>query len=244
MRYTMFVDESGDHGLVNINQDFPVFVLCGVLICNNTLPILESAVKDLKAQFWGDKKVIFHSRDIRKCDKEFQILFDMELKQRFFRGLNEIISNMDYLVIASAINKEKHIKKYGKLADNVYEIGLSFIIERSIFALDDRAGNNSELKVIIEKRGKKEDNQLRDYFNKLLQRGTYYVSRTRLKKHNIELEFRDKKEDYTGLQIADLLAYPLARYIMDKERANPTFEVFKDKIYSKDGKMYGLKEFP
>lgn len=240
----MFVDESGDHGLVNINQDFPVFVLCRVLISSESLPILETAIKELKSQIWGNKKVILHSRDIRKCDKEFQVLFDIELKQHFFDGLNKIIRDMDYLILASAINKEKHIKKYGKLAGNVYEIGLSFIIERAIFALDDISETTTELKVIIEKRGKKEDNQLRDYFNKLLQRGTYYITPARIKKHCIELDFRDKKEDFVGLQVADLLAYPIARFIMDKERANPTFEVFKEKIYSKEGRMYGLKEFP
>ncbi|MEX2589990.1 MAG: DUF3800 domain-containing protein, partial [Chitinophagales bacterium] len=32
MRYYLFLDESGDHGLKNIDSGFPVFVLCGVLI--------------------------------------------------------------------------------------------------------------------------------------------------------------------------------------------------------------------
>jgi hypothetical protein len=44
--------------------------------------------------------------------------------------------------------------------------------------------------------------------------------------------------------LADLLAYPAARYVLDKERANPAFDLFRDKFYTKDGKMYGLKIFP
>ena len=32
MGYKLFLDESGDHGLTSVNEDFPVFVLCGVLI--------------------------------------------------------------------------------------------------------------------------------------------------------------------------------------------------------------------
>ena len=30
--YLLFLDESGDHGLANIDTNFPVFVLCGILI--------------------------------------------------------------------------------------------------------------------------------------------------------------------------------------------------------------------
>ena len=32
MLYNFFIDESGDHGLTKIDTDFPVFLLCGVLI--------------------------------------------------------------------------------------------------------------------------------------------------------------------------------------------------------------------
>ncbi len=41
-----------------------------------------------------------------------------------------------------------------------------------------------------------------------------------------------KKENINGLQLADLIAYPIARYIIEPERANPSFEIFKNKICS------------
>ena len=47
-----------------------------------------------------------------------------------------------------------------------------------------------------------------------------------------------------GLQLADLAAYPIARYVNDKERTNPAFDIIKSKIYNKGTKLYGLKEFP
>jgi len=55
---------------------------------------------------------------------------------------------------------------------------------------------------------------------------------------------RDKRKNINGLQLADLAAYPIARYVNDKERANPSFDIIKPKIYSKGTKLYGLKEFP
>lgn len=244
MKYFLFIDESGDHGLINIDKNFPVFVLCGVLFSEESYSKLTSEMLSIKEQFWKGKKVIFHSRDIRKCEKEFQILFNQDLKRQFYSKINKMILDNDYTVFASAINKDKHIKKYGKLAQNVYEISLSFVIERVIFAMDDKNASSEPLMIIIEKRGKAEDNDLKDYFNKLLQRGTGYIDRYRLDKHNLEIDFRNKIDGVNGLQIADLLAYPIARYIIDKDRANPAFDILEGKFYMKKGKNYGLKEFP
>jgi hypothetical protein len=100
------------------------------------------------------------------------------------------------------------------------------------------------LTIIIEKRGQKEDKKLDEHFQRLLARGTGYVSADRLMALNMKIEFVDKKENINGLQMADLLAYPIARYVIDKDRANPAFEQLEPKFYKKGGKRYGLKVFP
>ena len=53
-----------------------------------------------------------------------------------------------------------------------------------------------------------------------------------------------KKENIVGLQIADLIAYPMTRYILNNEGVNYAYDVIKSNIYQKDGKLYGLKVFP
>lgn len=243
LKYYLFIDESGDHGLVNLDANFPVFLLCGVLLSQNNYTQLRKDINSLKNKLWDNKSVILHSRDIRKCEKEFQILFDLELKSAFYKQLNSIISESSYRVLASAINKTNYIKKYGKLSNDVYELSLSFLIERSIFSLDEIVADK-QLEIVIEKRGKKEDKQLAEHFQRLLSRGTGYVSAERLKEVQIKITFKDKKENINGLQLADLIAYPFARYVIDPKRANPAFDIFKNKIYSKNNKMYGLKIFP
>lgn len=244
MNYYLFLDESGDHGLSNIDENFPIFVLSGILIAEDNYNSLISDVKNLKKAFWEDKKVILHSRDIRKSEKEFAILFDSNLKSKFIEGINSIISSADYVVISSAIDKYKYIQRYGRLSDDVYEISLSFVIERSVFSLDAKKDNDKSLKIVIEKRGKKEDKKLAEHFTKLCSRGTGYVSAERLNNYNIDIEFKRKSDDITGLQIADLIAYPIARFVLDPERANPAFDIFSSKFYSEKGKRYGLKIFP
>jgi hypothetical protein len=244
MNYYLFIDESGDHGLSNIDKSFPVFVLCGVFMSETEYEVINKSLDAIKINFWSNKKVIFHSRDIRKCDKEFKILLDLDIKQKFYSSLDGAVSGLPYVVLASVINKEDFIKKYGKLKNDVYEIALSFIIERAIFYLDSLKTKGDTLFCIIEERGKREDIQLKKHFETLRNKGTYFLSPERIKTYNLKIEFKNKKQNINGLQLSDLVAYPIARYAMDKERANPAFEIVKPKIYSKGTKKYGLKYFP
>lgn len=243
-KYFLFIDESGDHGLVKLDSSFPVFLLCGLIVSDENYQTIKENINALKHQFWGNKQVVLHSRDIRKCEKEFQILFDLEIKSAFYNDLNAIIQNSTYRIISSAIDKVKYIKTYGKLSNDVYELALSFIIERAIFSLDEVSQYDKQLEIVIEKRGKKEDKTLSEHFQRLMARGTNYVSAERLKAVNIKITFSDKKENINGLQLADLLAYPMARYVINPKRANPAFDILENKIYKKGGKRYGLKVFP
>ncbi len=244
MDYYLFLDESGDHGLKNIDINFPVFVLCGIIMSNNDYENLRLSFNQIKQDLWGNGKVIFHSRDIRKCEKELSILLDNDVKATFYKKLNKTINDSNYTVISSIIDKQRYIKKYGKLRNDVYEIALSFIIERAIFFLDSIKEQGKNLYLIIEKRGKKEDAKLKNHINDLLRIGTYYVSPERLHSYNTKIQFVDKRKNENGLQLSDLVAYPIARYCMDKERANPAFEIIKPKIYKRGTRIYGLKIFP
>ena len=67
------------------------------------------------------------------------------------------------------------IRQYGKLND-VYGLSLSYIMERVVFYLDSVGKDNIELRTVIERRGKKEDKSLLNYYNQLLDRGTYWVN--------------------------------------------------------------------
>ena len=56
-----------------------------------------------------------------------------------------------------------------------------------------------------------------------------------------KLEFVPKAANIIGLQIADLIAYPIACHIMWPERPNPAFDIIKGNIYVSDGKELGIK---
>lgn len=244
MKYYLYIDESGDHGLTSPNPDFPVFLLCGIIVSVDEYENVRQSFNQIKHTLWGNKEVIFHSRDIRKCEKEFVLFFDLEKKKWFYENLNNAIQKFQYTIIASAIQKDRYVERFGRLSNDVYEVALSFIIERTIFYLDDIKKTEKELEIIIERRGKKEDKNLEEHFQRLLARGTGFVVPQRLKEYRLKITFKSKKENINGLQLADLVAYPIARHVIEPNRANPAFDQLESKIYTKNSKKYGLKIFP
>jgi hypothetical protein len=245
-KFKFFLDETGDHGLSFVDGNFPIFVLVGCLFSDEEYTKISRKINDFKLEFFKTTEVILHSRDIRKCEGPFQILFDLEIKKKFYEKLNIILRETDFTIIGSGVNKDEHIKRYGRGAKDPYPLSLSFIIERLVFCLD-KKGENSSVDVQIEKRGRKEDQQLLSQYNTILDSGTYYISPDRLKDRINNFDSAFKKDNIIGLQIADLCAYPLARHILNPAEPYPAFDVVKSKIYCNtngnfDG--YGLKIFP
>ncbi|MBL7781580.1 MAG: DUF3800 domain-containing protein [Saprospiraceae bacterium] len=243
--YYFFIDESGDHGLNKIDPNFPAFVLCGIIMSDSDYKKLNSEFKKIKKDIWGNDNVVFHSSDIRKWKKEFSLLVDPTIRQNFFQAINDCLSSCNYSIISAAIKKDDYTKKYGVLND-VYSISLSFMLERLIFFLDKKTDVKS-VHIAIEKRGKKEDNKLLKYCNMVCDRGTYYVESHRFKSIIGGFHFVDKKQNVNGLQLSDLVAYPIATHVINPAKANPSFDIVKGNFYvnpSGDYMGWGLKTYP
>lgn len=246
MRYYFFLDETGDHGLSYVDKNFPLFLLCGCLFRADELDNVKAKIDNFKWKYFKTTEVILHSREIRKCEGSFQILFDLSLKAEFYKDLNKILEGAVYKIIAAGIDKEEYIKKYGKGAKDPYNLSLSFLIERLIFCLNslDKEG---VVEIKAEPRGKKEDQMLLSHFNSILDLGTFYISSSRLKEKIINFKFHSKRKNIVGLQIADLCAYPLARHLLNPKEPYIPFKIIEEKIYcNKKGEYdgWGLKLFP
>lgn len=241
--YVLYLDECGDQNLSSFDPQFPIFTLCGVVVSEEQDELLADRINSLKIDIWNNTNIILHSRDIRKCQNGFEVLFDLEVKKRFIESVNDILGDDIYIIICCAILKEPYIRQYGKLND-VYGLSLSYIMERVVFYLDSVGKDNIELRTVIERRGKKEDKSLLNYYNQLLDRGTYWVNGERMRKYFKRLDMRWKSENIVGLQVADLVAYPITRHVLNPDGVNLAYDVLKKNIYQVDGKMYGMKVFP
>ena len=92
--------------------------------------------------------------------------------------------------------------------------------------------------VSFEARGKKEDEDLELTFLRLTQNENY--------QGRFDIKILPKISNCLGLQLADLVARPIGRHVMNPEQPNRAFDIIKNKIDSKNGKLegYGLKIFP
>ena len=241
--YYLYLDECVDQNLVSFDSSFPIFTLCGVLVSENKLSDFENEINSIKREFWGDEDVIFHSREIRKHQKRFVNLNDTAIKNQFYSRINKLLSQKGvYVVVCCAVPKNPCIDKFGSEID-IYGIALSYVLQRSIFYLDE-VEPNGKLRIIVEKRGKREDRNLRDYYNRMLETGVKYCSEERMKSHIHDFNFSAKSENINGLQIADLIAYPISRYVLYPDKENPAFDIVGPNIYVSEGRRLGLKIFP
>jgi hypothetical protein len=183
----------------------------------------------MKTFFWQDHTPIFHSREIRKCANEYKILLDKKTKLKFYRELNKILERQTYSIIPVGLNKFNYVKKYGNLGNDPYELCLSNVFDLCISYLKKQSHAN-ELIIVLEKRGEKEDNKLASHITKIISKGTFKNSIESFKSFRITFKFNHKKEDLIGLQIADLTAYPIAKYLLNEQALNPAFDIIAIKI--------------
>ena len=244
----LFLDESGDHSLIKIDSQFPVFCLAGCIFDEIQYQRESNAKIDaFKIRYFNDSNIVLHSREIRKCVPPFNILLNKNTKQSFYTDLNSLMANLPYTTLASVILKEKLKNQYHDPA-NPYSLSLQFIMERFLYFLEE---NNDVGYISVESRDPKANTDLLNTFTDIINNGSasdaHRVPAERFQRKIQKMIFVTKQQNENGHQVADLVAYPIAKYGFDPKKENPAFEVIKPKFHKSDtGKIfgYGLKIFP
>lgn len=239
--FVVYVDESGDHGLVTIDPSYPLFVL--VFCIFKKVDYIESAIpliQKFKFKHFGHDQVILHETDIRKDKGDFSFLKSRATKDNFLNELTSIVEEVPFVLVSTVIKKGFLSERYKK-PENPYHIALRYGLERIHHYLTKQKATGLT-HIVVEKRGKAEDDELELEFRRVC--GGYNALNGTLP---FDLVFADKKTNSTGLQVADLLARPIGLKILRPEQSNRAFEIIEKKFYcdgrgEKDG--YGLKCFP
>lgn len=240
--YIVYVDESGDHGLASIDKNYPVFVLAFCIFKKeayrrNCAP----AVQRLKFKYFGHDMVIFHEREIRKALPPFQFLVNPSRREEFMGDITCLIRESDFTVIATAIHKERLDAQYG-FPDSPYDLALRFCLERLQYFLTENGEGGRMVHVVFERRGKREDEALELEFRRVCD-GANKTNQVKLPFTPI---FALKSANSCGLQIADLIARPIGKYILDPDEPNRAHDVIRGKYRQSRGNKRGrgLKIFP
>jgi len=243
----MFVDESGDHNLRNIDRSFPIFCLVGcVFERGHYKNVVRPMVEALKVHFWGTADVILHSREIRKHQGAFSLLGDPVRRTEFYAAVNDLLRGLEFTILAVVILKEDHLLQYGSQARHPYHLALSFVLERYALVMQRCGGRESTGYILAESRGLEEDSRLKAEYQQLVRQGPPDQDLRSI----TGLWMEKKQANIAGLQIADLVAYPIAAKVLRPDAEQRAFDVLYEKIDAaplhKGGSIlgYGLKIFP
>jgi len=237
--YIIYVDESGDHSLKSIDEGYPIFVLAFCIFNKNSYS--KNAVKKLKEfkfKHFGHDMVILHENEIRRDKGLFKKLKPKAKKDEFLNELTSIIGEEEFTIISTVI-KKKDLYSHN---NSPYDIALKYCMERAYKFLKEKKQEGKITHVVVEQRGRKEDEELELEFRRICDGNNY---------QNIQLPFEiimaNKMSNSAGLQLADLVARPIGLSVLKPTQENRAFEIIKEKFHRNSSGNFngvGLKVFP
>ena len=240
--YIVFVDESGDHGMIEIDQTYPIFVLAFcVFRKRDYMEIVCPAVQQFKFKHWGHDAVVLHEHDIRKPRGAYAFLQNANRRNEFLADLSALMEAAPFTLIAAVIRKADLGQQY-HAPENPYSIAMEFGLERLFKHLEGLGQADNLTHVVVERRGKREDAELELEFRRVCDGANF---------HNRHLPFEivmaPKESNATGMQLADLVARPIGIKCLRPHQANRAYDILEKKFRrSPNGQVqgWGLKSFP
>jgi hypothetical protein len=215
MKYRMYVDEVGNSDLAaSQNPNHRYLSLTGVIISlDDVKESVFPAIESLKSRYFNshpDDPVIFHRKEMVNQRPPFDTLRNEEVQTNFNCELLALLTEFDYTVITTVLDKLEHHRKYQVWRFDPYHYCLTVLVERFAKWLE-RMNTGGD--VMAESRGGKEDRQLKDSFTNVYESGTSFVApeiiQNRLSSR--QLKVKSKSNNIAGLQLADIIAHPSYR---------------------------------
>jgi hypothetical protein len=237
-KYIVYVDESGDHGMTSIDQNYPIFVLAFCIFhkghyAEKVVPALES----FKFKHFGHDQVVLHEHEIRKEKGAFRIFPNREAKLQFLDDLTSIVEGSNF-ILASCVIEKQRMQNTAESPDNPYHIALMHCVLSLYDFLVEKGEQDHMTHVVVERRGAKEDKELELEFRRICD-----GSNPRGLQLPFEILFSDKKAMSSGLQLADLVARPVGLHVLRPDQPNRAFDALKAKFFCKGGRAKVGEEF-
>jgi len=239
--FIVYVDESGDHGLISIDKDYPIFVLsfCVFNKLNYSQKIVPELM-NLKFKTFGHDMVILHEHDIRKKKGYFNTLNESS-RAKFLEELTDIIAGSDFTIVAIVIDKLELQQKYNR-PSHPYHLAMGLGLEQLFCLIKELNQADFLTHIVFEARGPAEDREVQEEFIRIRSGDNRFKQPL-----PFEMIVVDKKINSEGLQFADVTARPIGLSQLRPEQPNRAYEVLKNKFYkSAAGSFlgYGLNTFP
>ena len=239
--YIVYVDESGDHALAPLDPHYPIFVLAFCIFEKRHYEaVAVPRLEQLKLRYFGHDTVVMHEHEIRKSKGDFRILRRADTRAAFLRDLDALIEEVPFTIVASCIRKRAFVEQHGA-AFNPYHVALQAGLAQVYRFLCERDQQRAVTHVVCERRGRREDQELLQEFQRICREGAgANPGRGPDLGAALRLIMASKKTSICGLQLADLVARPIGRHVLQPEQRNRAHALLAPKLRrSPDGDVHG-----
>ena len=226
MRYSdfiVFADETGSDTPEVVDPAFPVF---GLAFCafekKHYAQKVIPRVSELKFKHFGHDQIIFHEYEIRRREPPFRFP-PGGAEDEFLEDLGRLIDEIEMDIVVALTDRRRMPTGFAPWIDLVGltgERGLTQLSE--VLAHREGDASSQVVHAVVESRGQQSDQRLREAFRR--------VNRTieeRGDRPSFKPVFTEKAMNVIGLQIADLVAHPVARHFLNPGQANRAWEVVR-----------------
>ncbi|MEN6640841.1 MAG: DUF3800 domain-containing protein [Armatimonadia bacterium] len=225
MKYRMYVDEVGHASHKSCRDELYRYLsLTGVILeLGYVKDVVVPALEGMKARFFDthpDDPVILHRQDIVRKNPPFQCLHDPETCLEFDRELLQLLNDWEYQVVTVIIDKQEQLERYRVWRHDPYHYAMQVLLERYVTWLELHGFTGD---VLAESRGGREDQRLKASFEGVWTAGTEYVrhEQFRVALSSKQLKVKPKANNIAGLQLADLIAYPSRKGLLQARNNLP-----------------------
>lgn len=206
--YYLFLDE------LKQNKYYNHFCLGGCIIEDETYrKEVIPFVNKLKNDVFGNTTVILHENEVSGKNKEFKILKNKDKNNMLWNGLKDLFNKNWMLTMCVAIDYPSYqniYKKKSQIKNSEYYVAMQIILENYIHFLEENNGHGA---VYIESRGVYDDQRLENHYNLVKSNGTLYFDKEVFQERLKTISFPMKEDNSIGIQIADFIPNPVARYL-------------------------------
>lgn len=240
--FRVYADESGDHKLPDYDVAYPIFVLNFCVFRQDTYDALVRAPIDaFKTKHCATADIVLHEADIRRQKNGFEFLADGSKRDKFYSELGTLLDGIPFDMFAAVIRKDALCNRYLR-PFNPYYLALKFGLERLHWYVEGKHRYRGRTVITFESRGRKEDADLMGEFHRVCAGDN----------HNritfpFDAEFATKADNMPGHQVADLLARPIGRHVLNPAQRNRALATVNRKLVANaygEKQGFGLKVFP
>lgn len=224
-RFRMYIDEVGHHRRAAPGEDIPSQRYLGLvgIVIEETVgrPALQSALDRLRADHFPEAMAeedppVIHLTEIRKKQGAFTVLNDPERRRAFHTDTIRLVEQAEFISVTAVVDKSSHFSKPYRSRRDPYHYALEILIERYVGLLNMCEGTGD---VMTEARDKEADQQLAVEFETIRTEGTRYHSSDDINSalSSSRLKVKPKWKNIAGLQLADLVAHPLWRQVLEQK---------------------------